>query len=64
MAVPKHRKSKAKKRSRRASNDKRFLGSLSICPQCGAERMPHRICPECGFYKDRVIKAAKSQNEG
>lgn len=64
MAVPKHRKSKSKKRSRQAINEKRFLGSLSVCSQCGTEKVPHRICPECGFYKDRILKEIKNQNAG
>ncbi len=62
MAVPKHRTSKAKRNSRQSANDKRFLGELSLCPQCGIEKLPHRVCPQCGFYKDRVVKAPKNQN--
>ena len=62
MAVPKHRTSKSKKKSRRSANEKRFLGELSLCPQCGIEKLPHRVCPQCGFYKDRVVKAPKNQN--
>lgn len=62
MAVPKHRKSKSKTRSRKSANEKRTMGQLSICPQCGIGRMPHRVCPECGYYKDKVVKTPKSQN--
>ncbi|MBC7912401.1 MAG: 50S ribosomal protein L32, partial [Pyrinomonadaceae bacterium] len=27
----------------------------SICPNCQEPRMPHRVCPKCGFYKGREI---------
>lgn len=26
----------------------------SLC-ECGAERQPHRACPECGKYNGRVV---------
>lgn len=61
MAVPKHRTSKAKGGSRESANEKRSMGELSLCTQCGVERMPHRVCPECGFYKDRIVKENKKQ---
>ena len=25
------------------------------CPQCGELKMPHRICPACGYYKGKEI---------
>lgn len=63
MAVPKKRKSKSKKFSRQSANDKRSMGGLSLCPQCGIERLPHRICPSCGYYKDSVVVAEKIKKE-
>lgn len=27
--------------------------NLSICPKCGAPVLPHRVCPNCGFYKGK-----------
>ncbi len=29
--------------------------SLSACPQCGANKLPHHVCPECGHYRGRQI---------
>ncbi|MFN3270481.1 MAG: 50S ribosomal protein L32 [Candidatus Kapaibacteriota bacterium] len=26
-----------------------------MCPQCGAAKLPHRACPECGYYNGRKI---------
>ena len=32
----------------------------SKCPKCGAMRLPHRMCPECGTYNGRQVKVIKS----
>lgn len=29
--------------------------ALSQCANCGANRRPHHMCPECGFYKGRQV---------
>ena len=54
MAVPKRKTSKSKRDSRRA-NWKLALPGLVACPKCHAPKMPHRVCGECGFYKDREV---------
>ncbi len=54
MAVPKRKTSKAKSRSRRASNWKLSLPSKSTCPNCGTIKTPHVVCSKCGWYKGRV----------
>jgi large subunit ribosomal protein L32 len=61
MPVPKKRMSKSKKGHRRAHDALRAPG-LSSCPQCGATRQPHRVCPECGHYGGRqIIQVAKEE---
>jgi large subunit ribosomal protein L32 len=57
MAVPKKKKSRSKRDSRRATHDILTLKSLSTCSRCGAVRMPHRACTKCGFYRDRIVIA-------
>jgi large subunit ribosomal protein L32 len=54
MPNPKRRHSKARTGSRRAHD---FLSkhSLSECPNCHEQKMPHRSCPKCGFYKGREV---------
>ena len=49
MAVPKRRTSKSKKRMRR-THYKAAAPTLAPCPKCGEMRIPHRVCPNCGYY--------------
>ncbi len=53
MAVPKQRKGRARVHSRRSQHDKISAPARSVCPQCGEAKLPHRVCPNCGFYKNR-----------
>ncbi len=55
MAEPKRKHSKARRDTRRNSHWKITLPSIVKCPNCGAARLPHRMCKECGFYKGREI---------
>lgn len=55
MAVPKRKTSKAKRDSRRAANVRLTAPGLSECPQCHSSKLPHRVCPECGFYDGREV---------
>ncbi|NGX61120.1 MAG: 50S ribosomal protein L32 [Chlamydiae bacterium] len=54
MAVPRHRMSNARKNSRRAHHAKKPK-HCSPCSNCGTQRMPHRICPSCGYYNRRPV---------
>ena len=54
MPNPKRRHSKMRKNSRRAHH---FLTphSLSDCSHCKGRKMPHQVCPHCGYYKGREV---------
>jgi large subunit ribosomal protein L32 len=58
MAVPKKKTSQARKNQRRAHH---ALGKpgLVACPNCGEPHVPHRVCPECGYYKGRTVVAVE-----
>jgi large subunit ribosomal protein L32 len=58
MAHPKRKQSKSRRDKRRA-NWKLTAPNLSLCPQCHQPKLPHRICPKCGFYKGRVMVRIK-----
>jgi large subunit ribosomal protein L32 len=53
MAVPKKKTSKSKSRSRRASAWTLSAPARSECPQCRSAKLPHVVCPKCGWYKGR-----------
>ncbi len=54
MAVPKRRTSKARKRKRR-THFKALVPNLDKCPHCGAPRIAHRVCKECGHYGTEAV---------
>jgi len=56
MIAPKRRTSRARRDKRRAHDSLRHP-ALAPCPQCSAPRQPHRVCGQCGFYRDRVVVA-------
>ncbi|MCY4630279.1 MAG: 50S ribosomal protein L32 [bacterium] len=53
MAVPKKKTSKSRSRSRRAASWRLRSPSRSSCSRCGAAKLPHRVCGQCGWYRDR-----------
>lgn len=55
MAVPKHRTSQARTRRRHSMNSKLAVATLSDCPNCGALKLQHRVCPKCGFYRGKQV---------
>ncbi|MBA2327082.1 MAG: 50S ribosomal protein L32, partial [Actinobacteria bacterium] len=50
MAVPKRKTPRAKTRSRRAANWRLDAPPRSICTNCGGAKLPHVVCPTCGWY--------------
>lgn len=61
MANPKRRHSKSRKGKRRA-HDGLVARSLAECPNCHEMRLPHRICPSCGYYKGREVVEVESES--
>ena len=55
MAVPTRKTSNAKTASRKAANMKMGAPGLSTCPQCHEPKLPHRVCPTCGFYDGKDV---------
>ncbi|MFH0839274.1 MAG: 50S ribosomal protein L32 [Candidatus Omnitrophota bacterium] len=50
MPLPKRRHTKTR-RDKSRTHQRLKTNSLSICPQCKTPKMPHRVCPVCGYYK-------------
>ncbi len=65
--LPKRRHSTRRGGKRKAAIKLGLLGLIK-CPQCGALKLPHRVCPNCGTYngqervKQKVKKAKKTQS--
>lgn len=55
MPNPKRKHSPSRRDSRRAANWKIELFEPSKCPNCGAAKLPHRVCIACGFYNNELI---------
>lgn len=53
MAVPKRKTPRSKTHSRRSANRKLAPPPRSVCPHCGAAKLPHRVCGTCGTYRGR-----------
>ncbi len=52
--LPKRKVSKGR-RDRRRTHDSLKARKLVSCPNCGDMRLPHHVCPNCGYYKGREV---------
>ena len=59
MPVPKKRVSRTR-RDKRRTHHKVTLPNVVACPHCEEMMLPHRICPSCGFYKERSVVEIES----
>jgi large subunit ribosomal protein L32 len=62
MPNPKRRHSKERGRLRRMFY-KLEANAMPKCPQCGKKRLPHRVCPHCGYYKGKEVIEIKTPDE-
>ncbi|HCT70901.1 MAG: 50S ribosomal protein L32 [Lentimicrobium sp.] len=53
MPNPKHRFSKTRTAKRR-THYKAVAPTITICSNCGASVLYHRVCGECGYYKGKL----------
>lgn len=66
---PKKKISKAKWASRHSTwldlNLKRLKDSYKItkCKNCGANKLSYRVCPVCGYYKNKQIITIKAKSK-
>lgn len=63
MALPKRKHSKSRRDKRRSANSKLYLPSLSTCPHCKKPRLPHRVCPHCGYYNGKPVVIIETKEE-
>ncbi len=61
MAVPKGKVSRQRRDKRRSSHWKLTAPNIVKCPNCGAFKMPHRVCKACGMYNGRQVIEVESK---
>jgi large subunit ribosomal protein L32 len=59
MPHPKRKMSKSR-RDKRRTHDKAAVPTLSTCSNCNAAILMHRVCPECGYYRNSLTKEQKA----
>ena len=62
MALPKRRHSKTRQAKRR-THWKLTAPNIVECPRCHAPRLPHHVCPDCGFYNGRLVIPKKERKK-
>jgi large subunit ribosomal protein L32 len=63
MGVPKRRVSHARQGDHR-SHHALAAPVLEACPHCHESKLPHRVCPNCGYYGGRqAIELKKKADE-
>jgi large subunit ribosomal protein L32 len=62
MAVPKRRTSHSKQGMRRSHHAQKPI-QVQYCRQCNEAVLPHRVCPNCGFFQGRVVVAAEEETK-
>ena len=58
MALPKRKVSKSR-RDKKRSHWKLAAPNVVSCPHCSQPKLPHRVCPNCGYYKEEEVIAIK-----
>lgn len=62
MALPKRRQSHSRKNKRRSQYKTRSMQYIE-CPKCHSPKLPHRVCPNCGSYRDKIIAPPKEKEK-
>lgn len=61
-AVPKSRRSHREVRLRRTHWRAKLMAATE-CPQCHEFRLPHRVCPHCGYYNGMRVLEVREEKE-
>ena len=63
MAVPKRKVSKARRNKRNSANFKAGVATLVECPECHAQKQPHKVCPKCGYYNGKQVVETETKEQ-
>ena len=60
MANPKRKISKSRRDKRRSHMALRSP-AVTLCPECMEPKLPHRLCMNCGYYKQQMVIEIKEE---
>ncbi len=60
LALPKRRISKSRRGNRKSHWKLNLVNSVE-CPHCHQPKLPHRVCPNCGYYNGREVITIKEK---
>lgn len=60
MPNPKRRHSKTRT-SKRRTHDALPQVAVGQCAQCHEAKPPHVVCPHCGYYRGRPVRAVEER---
>ncbi|MDR2557711.1 MAG: 50S ribosomal protein L32 [Mycoplasmataceae bacterium] len=55
MAIVAQRRTSKSRKGMRRSHDALTAVKTAKCPKCGKPIKPHRVCPYCGYYRNRKV---------
>ena len=55
MAVPKQKRSRSRTHHKRVKIYRPIKVAVSVCPNCGEPKEPHRVCLHCGYYGGKQV---------
>ena len=61
-ALPKKKLSRIRRGKRMATKGYN-LPRLVACSHCGKLKMPHVLCPHCGYYNERMVFEPKEKTK-
>ncbi len=62
MPNPRRKLSRSKRDKRRANwFAKISTANMIECSNCGETKLPHHVCPNCGYYRGRAIYTPGSE---
>ena len=62
MPLPKRRHSRQRGRKRR-TGWKLVAPTIVDCPHCHEPKLPHRVCPHCGYYAGKEVIFVEKEKE-
>jgi len=60
VALPKRKISKSR-RDKRRTHKKLTSPNISECSHCHQPKLPHRACPNCGYYNGKMVTVPKER---